>query len=77
MSGQVVELGALLAGLLSPGAGRARVTCVIITGSAGLEPTRLFLFGMKERLECGRCNRVCYRIDKMGVVSPRPKEASG
>ena len=24
---------------------------------------------MEERLECGRCNRVRYRIDKMDVVS--------
>jgi ubiquitin carboxyl-terminal hydrolase 5/13 len=80
MSGQAVELGALLACFLSPGAGRTKVACVICKGSAGLEPTRLFTFGMEERLECGRCNRVRYRIDKMDVVSipvPAQRKAAG
>ncbi|PCH32979.1 ubiquitinyl hydrolase [Wolfiporia cocos MD-104 SS10] len=33
------------------------------------EPTGVFSFGMEQRLECGECKRVRYRVDEMDAVS--------
>lgn len=33
------------------------------------EPTEVFGFGMEQRLECGTCRRVRYRVDEMDDVS--------
>ncbi|CCL99939.1 uncharacterized protein FIBRA_01964 [Fibroporia radiculosa] len=38
-------------------------------GNGGKEPTDIFEFGMEQRLECGECKRVRYRVDGMDVVS--------
>jgi ubiquitin carboxyl-terminal hydrolase 5/13 len=35
----------------------------------GKEPTQFFAFGMEQRLQCGVCKRVRYRVDKTDVVS--------
>jgi ubiquitin carboxyl-terminal hydrolase 5/13 len=33
------------------------------------DPTEVFSFGMEQRLECGDCKKVRYRVDGMDVVS--------
>ncbi|KZT68491.1 ubiquitinyl hydrolase [Daedalea quercina L-15889] len=44
----------------------------------GMEPTEVFAFGMEQRLECGECKRVRYRVDGMDVVSvPVPAREKG
>jgi len=35
----------------------------------GKQPTEYFAYGMEQRLQCGNCKRVRYRVDKMDVVS--------
>lgn len=35
----------------------------------GSDPTEVFAFGMEQRLECGDCKKVRYRVDGMDVVS--------
>lgn len=43
-----------------------------------LEPTELFKFGMEQRLQCGDCKRVRYRVDSQDVVSvPVPARVKG
>lgn len=34
-----------------------------------LDPTTIFSYGMEQRLQCGDCKRVRYRVDAMDVVS--------
>ncbi|OSD05569.1 ubiquitin carboxyl-terminal hydrolase 14 [Trametes coccinea BRFM310] len=42
------------------------------------EPTRVFEFGMEQRLECGECKRVRYRVDEMDTLSvPVPAREKG
>jgi ubiquitin carboxyl-terminal hydrolase 5/13 len=38
-------------------------------GLSGKQPTQIFAFGMEQRLQCGDCKRVRYRVDKMDDVS--------
>lgn len=38
-------------------------------GQAEAEPTEIFSFGMEQRLQCGECKGVRYRVDSMDVVS--------
>ena len=45
---------------------------------AGKEPTEVFAFGMEQRLECGECKRVRYRVDAMDTVGvPVPAREKG
>ncbi|KIP02239.1 hypothetical protein PHLGIDRAFT_32271 [Phlebiopsis gigantea 11061_1 CR5-6] len=45
---------------------------------AGADPTAVFAFGMEQRLQCGECARVRYRVDAADVVSvPVPKREKG
>jgi ubiquitin carboxyl-terminal hydrolase 5/13 len=37
--------------------------------ASNLQPTAAFAFGMEQRLQCGECKRVRYRVDPMDVVS--------
>jgi ubiquitin carboxyl-terminal hydrolase 5/13 len=48
---------------------RSYIAYTICSGASGRERSEIFTFGMEERLECGRCKRVRYRVDKMDVVS--------
>ncbi|KAL6305707.1 ubiquitin carboxyl-terminal hydrolase 14 [Sparassis latifolia] len=42
------------------------------------EPTEVFQFGMEQRLQCGECKGVRYRVDQMDVVSvPVPVKECG
>ena len=42
------------------------------------EPTEVFAFGMEQRLECGECRRVRYRVDAADVASvPVPVREKG
>lgn len=42
------------------------------------EPTEVFRFGMEQRLQCGECKRVRYRVDSQDVVSvPVPAREKG
>ncbi|KAI8969677.1 ubiquitinyl hydrolase [Trametes punicea] len=42
------------------------------------EPTEIFAFGMEQRLECGECKRVRYRVDSMDTLSvPVPAREKG
>ncbi|KAL1937656.1 hypothetical protein VTO73DRAFT_12931 [Trametes versicolor] len=42
------------------------------------EPTEVFAFGMEQRLECGDCKRVRYRVDATDTVSvPVPVKEKG
>ncbi|EMD41286.1 hypothetical protein CERSUDRAFT_109886 [Gelatoporia subvermispora B] len=42
------------------------------------EPTEVFAFGMEQRLQCGECKRVRYRVDPMDAVSvPVPAKEKG
>ncbi|KAI0816905.1 ubiquitinyl hydrolase [Trametes gibbosa] len=42
------------------------------------EPTEVFAFGMEQRLQCGECKRVRYRVDAMDTVSvPVPAREKG
>ena len=42
------------------------------------EPTEVFAFGMEQRLECGECKRVSYRVDGADVASvPVPAREVG
>ncbi|EIW65364.1 ubiquitinyl hydrolase [Trametes versicolor FP-101664 SS1] len=42
------------------------------------EPTEVFAFGMEQRLECGDCKRVRYRVDATDTVSvPVPAKEKG
>ncbi|CDO69813.1 hypothetical protein BN946_scf184803.g11 [Trametes cinnabarina] len=42
------------------------------------EPTQIFEFGMEQRLECGECKRVRYRVDEMDTLSvPVPAREKG
>lgn len=34
-----------------------------------LDPTQIFTYGMEQRLQCGDCKKVRYRVDNMDVVS--------
>jgi ubiquitin carboxyl-terminal hydrolase 5/13 len=43
--------------------------CVLIGLAGHDEPTDVFAFGMEQRLQCGACKRVRYRVDKMDVLS--------
>jgi ubiquitin carboxyl-terminal hydrolase 5/13 len=36
---------------------------------SGPEPTEIFAFGMEQRLQCGECQGVRYRVDRMDIVS--------
>lgn len=46
--------------------------------SAGPDPTAVFQFGMEQRLQCGDCQKVRYRVDATDVVSvPVPKREKG
>ena len=36
---------------------------------AAREPTEVFAFGMEQRLECGECKRVSYRVDAADAAS--------
>jgi ubiquitin carboxyl-terminal hydrolase 5/13 len=46
--------------------------------SEGKEPTEIFAFGMEQRLQCGECKGVRYRVDGMDVVSvPVPAKEKG
>lgn len=38
-------------------------------GASEGEPTEIFAFGMEQRLQCGECKGVRYRVDGMDVVS--------
>jgi ubiquitin carboxyl-terminal hydrolase 5/13 len=38
------------------------------TASTSPEPTEVFSFGMEQRLQCGECKRVRYRVDPTDVV---------
>ncbi|KAI0757733.1 ubiquitin carboxyl-terminal hydrolase 14 [Daedaleopsis nitida] len=45
---------------------------------AGKEPTEVFAFGMEQRLECGECKRVRYRVDGCDTASvPVPAKETG
>ena len=45
---------------------------------AGADPTTVFAFGTEQRLQCGECARVRYRVDAADVVSvPVPKREKG
>lgn len=45
---------------------------------AGEDPTKVFQFGMEQRLQCGECSKVRYRVDAADVVSvPVPKREKG
>ncbi|OBZ78711.1 Ubiquitin carboxyl-terminal hydrolase 14 [Grifola frondosa] len=47
-------------------------------GAGVSEPTEVFAFGMEQRLECGECKRVRYRVDGMDVISvPVPAREKG
>ncbi|KAJ7766902.1 hypothetical protein B0H16DRAFT_1412848 [Mycena metata] len=42
------------------------------------DPTSIFTYGMEQRLQCGVCNKVSYRIDAMDVLSvPVPAVETG
>ncbi|CAL1697115.1 unnamed protein product [Somion occarium] len=42
------------------------------------DPTEVFKFGMEQRLQCGDCKRVRYRVDEADVASvPVPKREKG
>ncbi|KAI0653789.1 ubiquitinyl hydrolase [Cubamyces menziesii] len=42
------------------------------------EPTEVFAFGMEQRLECGECKRVRYRVDATDTISvPVPAREKG
>ena len=44
----------------------------------GADPTAVFQFGMEQRLQCGECARVRYRVDATDVASvPVPKREKG
>ena len=44
----------------------------------GADPTEVFQFGMEQRLQCGECARVRYRVDATDVASvPVPKREKG
>ena len=44
----------------------------------GGEPTEVFAFGMEQRLACGECGRVRYRVDGMDTVGvPVPAREKG
>ncbi|KAL4244595.1 Ubiquitin carboxyl-terminal hydrolase [Abortiporus biennis] len=46
--------------------------------SPSSDPTDVFKFGMEQRLECGECHKVRYRVDGMDVVSvPVPAKEQG
>lgn len=45
---------------------------------AQAEPTEVFAFGMEQRLECGECKKVRYRVDAADVASvPVPARETG
>ena len=45
---------------------------------AGADPTAAFAFGMEQRLQCGECKKVRYRVDEMDAASvPVPKREKG
>ncbi|EKM60173.1 uncharacterized protein PHACADRAFT_246014 [Phanerochaete carnosa HHB-10118-sp] len=45
---------------------------------AGADPTEIFKFGTEQRLQCGDCQKVRYRVDSTDVVSvPVPKRGKG
>ena len=45
---------------------------------AAREPTEVFAFGMEQRLECGECKRVSYRVDAADTASvPVPARETG
>ncbi|EED85732.1 predicted protein [Postia placenta Mad-698-R] len=47
-------------------------------GMLNHDPTEVFAFGMEQRLECGECRRVRYRVDGTDVVSvPVPARETG
>lgn len=47
-------------------------------GQSQAEPTEVFAFGMEQRLECGECKRVRYRVDAADVASvPVPARETG
>lgn len=44
----------------------------------GADPTEVFKFGTEQRLQCGDCQKVRYRVDSTDVVSvPVPKREKG
>jgi ubiquitin carboxyl-terminal hydrolase 5/13 len=46
--------------------------------TGGADPTDVFRFGMEQRLQCGECQRVRYRVDATDVASvPVPKREKG
>lgn len=48
------------------------------SGMPNHDPTEVFAFGMEQRLECGECHRVRYRVDGTDVVSvPVPARETG
>ncbi|KAI0075716.1 ubiquitinyl hydrolase [Panus rudis PR-1116 ss-1] len=48
------------------------------TGNRNPDPTEVFKFGMEQRLQCGDCKKVRYRVDEMDVASvPVPKREKG
>lgn len=45
---------------------------------AGPDPTEVFRFGMEQRLQCGDCKKVRYRVDATDAASvPVPKRENG
>ena len=45
---------------------------------ASKEPTEIFAFGIEQRLECGECKRVRYRVDATDTASvPVPAKETG
>lgn len=49
-----------------------------VSRSVSEEPTEVFAFGMEQRLQCGDCKKVRYRVDPMDIAGvPVPAKEKG